>query len=186
MLLLAGCTGGGEPGTVSLSLAWEEEPTEPVWIWVKVEFRETPTEEGTILASAPPAEYSPGKALAFEMPQVDNGENRHVVVEVRKGASSGLPVLYYGISEPFSVAPGKHVHVDVPLKLEKPEAEQMTASVNLMTGDVEVDSICGLEVWAMTIRTRSVGAVEVVLANDAAFAANLTTVAICRADGYVY
>ena len=56
-------------GTVSLALDWEEQPGEPVWIWVQVEYRESPTTAGTIHSSAPPAEYAPGEPLAFEMPQ---------------------------------------------------------------------------------------------------------------------
>ena len=185
VLLLLGCGGLAKPGSVAMSLKWDDPPTEPVWVWVQVEERIDPLVAGPILASASPAEYSQSKPFSVELEQIPNGDNRVIVVEVREANNSSLAVLYYGVSEPFSMRPGEDVVVEIPLSLQKPESEHAMAEAKLLLGDAQVDSVGPLDVTAMTVRTRSVGAVSVVLANDAGFSANLTTVPLESAEGVV-
>jgi len=177
-LILASCGLTREAGSFSLSLNWEEEPTESVWVWIRVEERESPETAGTILGSSGPDEYVPGEPFAASIGQVDNGENRYLVVEVREGPSSGLPVLYYGVSDPFSIFPGEHTQVNVPLKLDEPETETHEPSVELLFNGKTADAAGLAAVKDATIRTRSVAAIAVQLANDASFGANLTTVTL--------
>ena len=58
---------------------------------------------GSTLASAGPAKYVEGTPLDLTLGKVPNGKNRVVVAEVREGDNSGLPILYFGLSEPFAI-----------------------------------------------------------------------------------
>ena len=172
LLMLLSC-GETVSGTVSLAATWDQQPDGPVWLLLKVEERGDPLLPGQILSSAGPTEYIPGEPLELAMAQVPNGENRVVIVEVREGTSTALPVLYYGISGAFSMASGKHVQVEVPLVVQRPEAESgdHPPVVELVFGGEVREQVGKALVSNATVRTRSVGAVELVLANDGSFVA---------------
>jgi hypothetical protein len=177
LAMVASCGLSGA-GSFSLSLSWESPPEGPVWVWVRVEERSDPETPGKTLGSAGPEEYSYGEPFTASVGEVTNGSDRYVVVEVREGPSAGLPVLYYGISDPFSIEPGKQTHVDVPLALNRPETEEYKPTVTLLF-DGEPAQAAGLAaVQKATIRTRSYSAVALQLANDPSFSANLTSVAL--------
>lgn len=178
MVTCVSCGLSKEPGSISFSLSWQEPPEQVLWILIQVEERETPELPGTILASTGPADYTYDEPFSLSMPEVANGTNRVIVVEAREGADTSLPVLYYGVSEPFSIEVGKNVHIDIPLELRKPQTEMHEPKVELLF-DGEVLPRAGPEhVIDATILTRSVGAAALVLANDASFSANLVTISL--------
>ncbi len=180
-MLVCGCNGiGVSPGSVSLLLEWDPPPTEKVYVWVRVEERADVKQPGPILSSTGPAEYTPGEPQDLTLNEVPNGEDRVVVVEVREAANANLRVLYYGISEPFTLDPGKDTVVDVPVKLKAPESEVSGASVKLLFGGVEKEAVGPGEIGSATLRTRSRGATSLVVANDASFSSNLRTVALAQ------
>ena len=175
---LAASCGLSDAGSFSLSLTWESPPDGPVWVWLKVEERSDPDVSGKTLGSTGPDEYIYGEPFLASVGEVSNGDNRYVVIEVREGPSAGLPVLYYGISEPFSIEPGKHTEVAVPLVLNRPETEMYEPTVTLLFDGVPAEAAGLASVSNVTIRTRSFSAVALQLANDASFSANLTSVAL--------
>jgi formylglycine-generating enzyme len=172
-LPLFGCL--AEPGSFSMTFHWEQQPEGSVWIWVQIEERLDHEKEGPILASAGPVEYNSSTGMAMEMPQVPNGRNRVVVVEIREGSGSALPVQYHGLSEAFSIEPGKISNVDVYLELQKSDAEQQEAEVKLYFHGQERARVGADEIGHATVLTLTSGATTVVVANDASFSANLTT-----------
>jgi hypothetical protein len=182
---LSGCGGLNDaPGSIAFSLSWEEQPEGVVYIWLRVEERhEGPETSGPTLASAGPAEYEENKSLSLTLDAVPNGKNRVVVVEVRKGASTELPVLFFGISEPFELGPGTHVKVEVPLKIQKPETQTSEAQIDLLFAGESLETVDSTAIIKATVQVRSVAAARIVMANDASFAANLTTVNLESSDG---
>ena len=182
LLLLSACGSMTEPGTVAMSFSWETPPVGEVWIWVQVEERSEIEQAGPILASVGPAAYTHGEVLALGLGQVPNGKNRVVVVEVREGASEGLPVLFYGLSAAFSVEPGRDTVVDIPLALQPPETQAHEPELSLLFDGKVEDTVGVASLARATIRTRSAAALSVTLANDASFSANLTTISLADAD----
>jgi hypothetical protein len=178
---LASC-GGMEPGNVSLKFAWSEPPAEAVWVWVRVEERLELHKAGPILASAGPAEYIAGQPLELDLLQVPNGSDRVVVVEVRESDNPLVPVLYYGLSQPFSVSAGKTTEVEVALDIKAPDTAQYSAQVSLRFEGTEPEAVNLAQAQAATVATASVGAAAIVLANDASFSANLTTLSLDSSD----
>jgi hypothetical protein len=167
---------GSESGSVSMWFTWEQEPESEVWIWVRIEERESPTEAGRILASDGPVAWHTGDGLAVTLPEVRNGANRYVVAEVREGANAGLPVLYYGISETFSLVAGKHTRVKVPMLLQVPETQAIEGAVELLFDGLADDEVNPTQIVNATLRTRSVNAHSIVIANDASFSAGVAEV----------
>ena len=170
--LPCGCGVQKESGSFSISISWDSPPVGEVWIWTRVEERSTPTEAGKILASQGPQSYELGDSLALEMTGVTNGSNRCIVAEVRGGANSSLPILYYGLSESFTLEAGKQTHVDVPMALLVPEAQAIEATLELAFGEEARETASAAEIKHATISTRSVQALSILLANDASFSAN--------------
>lgn len=117
-----------------MSISWDSPPEGEVWLWVRVEERTAPTTSGKILASEGPEAYVYGDSVSLLMEGVGNGANRYIVAEVREGANPGLPILYFGVSNSFTLAAGQHTHVDVPMIMQVPEAQAMEASVELLFG----------------------------------------------------
>ena len=113
LLILTSC--GTDPGSFSMSFSWDQAPEGIVHIWVRVEERSNPEEAGPILASAGPAEFEYGQPVELELGEVPNGDNRYIIAEVRGSSNPNVAVLYYGVSDPFSMKAGEHVHVDVPM-----------------------------------------------------------------------
>ena len=182
-LILAGlcplsCALTEEPGSFSMSFEWDKPPEGEIYLWVRVEERADGATSGPILASAGPALFVYGEPFELTMDSVANGDDRVIVVEVREGESAGLPVLYYGLSDPFSLYPGMNVKVDVPMELQTPEADEMEASVELLFAGGDGDTVSPDDISNGTIRTRSFGAVGIVLANDASFTSNLRSLTL--------
>jgi hypothetical protein len=166
-----------------MRFSWEKPPDGKVWIWVRVEERLKPEVAGPILASAGPEGFEYGDKLSMSMDTVPNGDNRIIVVEVREGASKGLPILYYGLSEPFALASGKTVVVDVPLMLKVPEAQAQKAEVSLLFHSNEAEAVGLADIKDATVQASFDNAVSVVLAADESFAAGLRTYALETGEG---
>lgn len=170
--LLCTLSCGSGAGSFTLSITWDSPPEDEVWLWVRVEERTDPTESGAILASAGPEGYDYGDPVSLSLEKVTNGDNRYVVVEVRDGPNTGLPIVYYGISKPFTLAPGADVEVEVPMTMQAPETQATEATVQLrFSGEIR-DQVGPAEIVDATIVTRSVNAGAIFLANDASFSAN--------------
>lgn len=188
LLLLMGtlcldCNLAPQPGSFSLKFAWDKPPEGIVWIWVRVEERGDPETPGPILGSAGPTEYGGDTPASLQIDGVDNGDNRYVIAEVRDGANANLPVIYYGVSDSFSIKPGENTEVDVALTLQTPESELFEASVLMLFDGQEVSTVGKESITSATIRTRSVGAISIMLANDASFSANMATLSLEQRDG---
>ncbi len=169
-LVLMGCS-DGENGSFSLSFAWDEPPAETVWVWVQVEERTDAAKPGRILASAGPDAFIPQTKTSFALEGVPNGTHRYVVAEVREGANPALPVLYYGISEPFSLAFGKHTKVEVAMALRPPEVETQGGIRLLFSGD-ELATVSEDQLSRATVALEAARARGVIFANNAAFTAS--------------
>ena len=89
------------------------------------------------------------------MGAVPNGANRVLVVEVRAEADVSLPILYYGLSEPFSIRPGERVDVEVPLELRK-SATDSELVVEILQEQQPAVNLAVEEAQQATLRTRSV------------------------------
>ena len=182
-LCSAACGIGEEPGSVSLKFVWEDSPEGVLEVWIRVEERDDPAQPGPILASSGPDTYEHGQPFSTELGTVSNGGNRVVVVEFREGKSAGLPVVYYGLSLPFSVEPGRNTSVEVAVAFQKPRGDEVEGGVLLRFEDYDVSpDAVGLDLARnAVVRTRSSGAVSLVLANDVSFSANLTTIELSEA-----
>jgi hypothetical protein len=176
LLAQAGC--GSEAGSFTLSITWETPPEGEVWLWVRVEERTDPTAAGAILASAGPEAYTYGSPFSLSLENVTNGDNRYVIAEVREGPNPGLPIVYYGISEPFILASGSNVEVEVPMTMQAPETQAVEASVQLQFSGEIRDQVNIDELKHATIVARSVNAHAVFLANDASFSAAAVQIAL--------
>ena len=172
---LLSCSLSDEPGRFSMSFKCDTPPDGEIFLWVRVEERVASATSGPILASAGPSSYVHGEPFELTMDSVANGDDRVIVVEAREGESAGLPVLYYGLSEPFSLSPGMNVAVDVPMELQTPEADEMEASVTLEFEEGPLATVNKAQLEFAHLVTRSTGAVKIVAANDASFTAGLQT-----------
>ena len=183
-LLVLGACANTDPGSFSLTFTWDAAPEATVHMWLRVEARPDKGTPGPILASAGPLAFTPGVALGVTLPRVPNGAERRVVVEVREEPNANLATLWYGISEVFDMAPGQHPVVDVPLSLQRPEADRRVAErpVEIHLDGEEVEALTEEDLGDVTLVLRSVGAVAVVLANDASFSAGLRTVRFDEGD----
>jgi hypothetical protein len=183
LLMVSAC--GVEPGSFSMSFSWDEPPEGVVYIWVRVEERSDPEAAGSILASAGPEAFQIGQPVALEMGDVPNGDNRYVIAEVRETANANVAVLFYGVSEPFSLEAGEHTHVEVPMSFQKPETELYLATVNLLFDDVQRDTVGLNAMKTATLLTRSAGATGMMIANDASFDAGFSQFAVGGEDGVI-
>lgn len=175
VVLICGACADGE-GSFSMSFTWEEEPNRELWIWVRVEERNDGAVAGKILGSSGPEAYQGSDGFGMTIDGVTNGENRYVVAEAREGPSTGLPVLYYGISESFVLAPGKHTTIEVPFVLSPPESQLHEGKIALLFNGEEATTIRADDASNATIRMRIAGAVSATIANDASFSAGLKSV----------
>ena len=156
-----------------MTFQWAAPPDGELYLWVRVEERKDPAVMGSIIASNGPDLYIPGEPLTVEINSVPNGDDRVVVVEARLEPNSGLPVLYYGISRSFSLRPGEQAELDVVMKMTAPAVESTVAGVILLFDNLEVGAVAQSLIHSATIRTRSNGAMGIVVANDASFTAGL-------------
>ena len=117
-LLLCGCMESVGPGSFSVVFTWEGgQPalSGDEYVWAAVEEREDVNTAGRVLGSVGPDPFSMGSQLDFR--DIPNGDNRVVIVEIRDGSGASANVLYYGISEQFSLKAGKHTEVEVYMQL---------------------------------------------------------------------
>jgi len=149
-----------------------------VYVWVRVEDRSGTEGAGSILASVGPEAYAPDSQFSVALREVPNGSNRVVVLEVRESDNPGMPVLYYGLSEPFDIVPGTTSEAKVFLQLQQPLVEQHDTSIQLTFDGEPADTVGPALLGSATIVTRSAHTVTVVLANDPSFSANLTTLPV--------
>ncbi len=119
--LIASC-GASEPGRFRVVFGWSgESPDGPslpdaAFVFGRVEERNERAEiGGTLLGEAVPAPFSVPGSLALS--GITNGDNRVAIVEIRETRDPGSSLLYYGLSEPFSLWPGSDVTVEVYLEL---------------------------------------------------------------------
>jgi hypothetical protein len=117
-LLSCACLESVGPGTFGVVFAWEGGQPALLgdeYVWAAVEERENPQTAGRVLGSVGPQPFFMDSELKFL--DIPNGDNRVVIVEIRDGQGVSANVLYYGISEQFSLDPGKHVQVEVYMRL---------------------------------------------------------------------
>ena len=180
LVVLASC--GAEPGSFGLYFTWDKPPDVKVWIWVRVEERTDPAVAGPILGSDGPQGYVYGDKITLSVDGVSYGDNRVVVAEVREGANPNLPILYYGLSEQFSLVVDEDTVIEVPLTLSPPETAEFDSSIELWFGDQQPEVVGDDDVVGATLVTTSFGAVAVVLANNASFSAGLQTIGMDETD----
>jgi hypothetical protein len=181
LLILIACStvlgcNANSPGSISLSLSWEETPTENVWVWLRVEHRTDELLPGPILSSTGPHLFQPGEPLAMKMPEVPVGSNRVLVAEVRDGENSGLPIRRYGISPRFTLENGTDEALEVSVLVHRPEAEYHAPEMTLLFHGTERPRAKPEDMIQATLRVRSSGANSLVVANDASFIANQTAI----------
>ena len=116
-LLLAACLGGcGREGTFSIEMTWAEGPPSdaPYYVFLRIEERPTDprSSENRILGTAGPAEWRPG-GVELETEGIPNGSHRVAIVEVRRFREVDAPVVAFGLSDWFTVAPRQHVAVPI-------------------------------------------------------------------------
>jgi alpha-tubulin suppressor-like RCC1 family protein len=107
-------------GQYAVTFLWPEEAGHmPEDLWLTVRLEEWPgcdDAQATILGSAGPVRTGQLQDLVF--PQVANGSDRVVVMEIRDGSTSFAQVMYYGFSDCFQVAPGETVDVPVAVQIQ--------------------------------------------------------------------
>ena len=162
-VLLLAC--GTEPGSVSIRFTWDgKEPGETVWIFGRV--IQVAAESGTtgqiVAETDAPQEYEPGMSLTF--PDVQNRDNLSVLLEARGDSSMESRVLYYGISESFSLSAGENVEVDVSVAMaETPEISNL--AVQEAVGPADCPD-CYSSTETVTLQFGAVRAKTVEIAND--------------------
>jgi hypothetical protein len=184
-LTLLACGAGDDAGSFSLRFTWDAPPDGTVHVWARVEHRPEPGVAGAILSSAGPVAFTPGAPVTLALPGVANGDDRVVVIEVREAADASLPVLWYGLSEPFSIQPGEHPEVEVPLSLRLPDTAAVVAATPVsleLDGDL-AEAVARVDARRITVVTRSAGAVAITLANDASFSAGLRAFDLASGEG---
>ena len=185
LLSLIGCGAKDDAGSFSLTFSWDQAPEDTVQVWARVEHRPDLAAPGTTLSSAGPVAFTPGAPVALTLPGVSNGDDRVVVVEVREADDVNLPVLWYGLSEAFSIRPGEHAEVEVPLGLQLPDtaATVAAAPVSLELRGEAAEAVTREDAAQVMVVTRSVGAVALNLANDASFSAHLRSYDLASGEG---
>ncbi len=117
-LLTCGCLESVGPGTFDVVFTWEGgQPalSGDEYVWAAVEERDDPGVSGRVLGSVGPEPFSMSSRLDFH--DIPNGDDRVVIVEILDGEGASANVLYYGISEQFSLKAGKHTQVEVYMQL---------------------------------------------------------------------
>jgi hypothetical protein len=178
MLVLAlGCA--EKPGSFTLALTWDPAPEDVVWLELQVQHRPDGQSSGPVLASLEPAPYVPGAPLQLVLPSVPNGSDRVVVIEGREVADLNARPIYYGISEPFSIRPGKKTEVQVPMVFQQPVTDRYPSSIELVVNDHEGPEFIKLEdAKAASLRLTMTGASQVIIANNAALSTHRTELSV--------
>jgi hypothetical protein len=108
---LIGCAAGScnlIPGAIAIRIEWTTVPksTSPLFAYARVEKRTNPQKPGTILQSAGPAMETTTSGAHLQFSNFPNGNDLVVVVEMHASQAASSPVLYDGVSEPFSLQAG--------------------------------------------------------------------------------
>ncbi|MBI5493767.1 MAG: hypothetical protein HY904_02005 [Deltaproteobacteria bacterium] len=136
---LVACSGWQWPGTsrggtFRVHFTWESQrpsPDEVLWIVGRV------TRDSDV-RTVGPVRYGPGMQLDFK--NVDNGDGLVVSVEFRGAEDFSAPVVYYGISAPFSLKPGvRDEPVDVRVRL-RPSPDPDDGAIGVVSSEGVVGS----------------------------------------------
>ena len=169
ILSLTGCN-AHDAGTFSTHFIWPDgaEPVlEGAWVQGRVEERpEDVLIPGRVLDSLSHA-YESGVKFSFR--DIKNGDKRVVLVEIREGKDPANRILYYGISEWFSLEAGRHTDVPVLLQLNGVPGGGATNPL----GGVDVSPAIGGNSDVSLLLTTDTG-VSARISNSIAFASNYT------------
>jgi hypothetical protein len=168
ILLLMGCA--GQEGTIRLSVKTGGVDLAGLWIVARVE---DAGGTGAVRQSTSPASYAAVLDAGLALAGVPAGESLVVAVEVRGGADEQLPVLYYGISDPFTLEAGEDAVVSVSIELVSPAVQfpETSASIALHVGGHPVSSVNLEQAQSMAVSVTCQGASAIALANDASMSA---------------
>jgi formylglycine-generating enzyme required for sulfatase activity len=160
---LAAC--GTDPGSVAITFTWEGgQPPDGLWIFGRV-MQVNPDSEGMgqiISEMADPQEYGPGMNLSF--PDIQNQDNLAILLEARGDISLESRILYYGISDPFSLRAGESKKVEVVVAMvETPDISTLVIDEAVGPEDC---SDCYTSKETVTLRFNGARATSVEVAND--------------------
>lgn len=160
-LLTAGCA--EPPGRVEVTFDWIDPPARALWLWAHV--RASDAERGERRATAGPVAYTPGEPWMLELPDVPNGAGWVIVVEARARRELDERVLYYGVSAPFAMAPGRRASVRVELALDVPRVSTNPGLELLFDGEAR-GVVDRATIERATLRFGAVAADSMIVAND--------------------
>jgi hypothetical protein len=86
---------------------------------------------GAVLGGQSAVPFDPMTGAMLDAITIPNGDNRVVIAEIRETQAADSRVLYYGLSAPFSIEPGKTTDVSVVLALTAPPGN---GEVRIITG----------------------------------------------------
>ncbi|MBW1809527.1 MAG: hypothetical protein JRJ87_15125 [Deltaproteobacteria bacterium] len=135
-LLVAGCLDSTSQGTFHVVFTWEGGPpqlTGTEWVSARLEERSDLATPGPVKGTAGPQEFVISQPLDFT--DIPNGDNLVVIVELRDGPDANSNVLYYGISQFFSLKPGKHTEVEVYMQLKAVPGDEH-GGVEILEGEL--------------------------------------------------
>jgi hypothetical protein len=127
LLALAAC-GSHEQGVARISFSFDPRAPKlnhPAFLFVRVVENMTVT-----LGGKDAVPFDPTTGATLDPITIPNGNNRVVIAEIHDGSAQDSRVLYYGLSAPFSISPGKTTDVTVVLELTAPPGG---ASVTIVT-----------------------------------------------------
>jgi hypothetical protein len=169
-----------DPGKIRLVVDWGAyKPTDPVYLWLRVEERPALNTSGITLSSAGPLLLGP--LDSFDVPlDVPHGKDRVVIIEVRDSSSSSQPIVLYGISDKFSFHAGDDLTVEVPIKITQSESITFAPELELVGAEQVVlatyPSSSGVpqpvpleQLRNVDFRSRTVGAAGIVLSRASSF-----------------
>jgi len=165
-LVLAAC--GADPGSVSITFTWDGgTPSNGVWISGRI-MQANPDSQGmgqVISETESPQQYAPGMNLSFA--DIRNQDNLAILLEARGDSSLESRVLYYGISDTFSLKADESVAVDVAVAMvETPDISGLF--IEEAVGPEDCPD-CHTSEETVTLRLDGVRAATVEVANDNGF-----------------
>jgi formylglycine-generating enzyme required for sulfatase activity len=168
MMLTVVTACGNDPGSVSITFKWEcGEPPKNLWIFGRV-IQVSPGSQsaGQIISEMDASqEYSEGMSLFF--PDIQNQDNLAVLLEARGESTLESRVLYYGISNPFSLMAREHHKVDVMVAMDETPTISKLAIEEAVGPEDCLD--CFTSSQMVTLKFIAARAVAVEVANDSGF-----------------
>ncbi|MFT7580377.1 MAG: hypothetical protein ACI9MR_002046 [Myxococcota bacterium] len=164
IVLFAACDTA--PGERSVRFNWVDPPAAGTTLYLTLEVQRRPdlSVEGPVLAATPPTAIKAGVPIATQLKGVPNGDGIRVIAEVRAALGPGQRALYYGISEPFSLAPGKTDLPSLDLDLHRPETERNNTVGLRFPAGVGVPSLTDITTSTVVLTTAKATVIE--LGND--------------------